>query len=157
MHQCETDLIADRVEAPNLGDGYLNLLGEPACHFHSVRGNVEVKRQAAPPEMRPLGHRFEVVDRFVRLHLDDTHHLAPCGEDQVGVEDECAGADTRVFLVPDVGRHVVLSLQLCLKMTDDTIVFELLSDGSDQDRHSASGGIGWRISAIYHKPNRFRQ
>ena len=62
MHHGEPGLIADGVIAPDFGHVYLVLGGEATRDVHRSRRNVEMKRSARASEMRPLRHRFEVID-----------------------------------------------------------------------------------------------
>ena len=55
-----------------------------------------------------------------------------------------------VLLLADIGDDLELSLQLCLEVANDAVVFELLSDGANQDRQSASKCLldGWPLPAL---------
>ena len=72
---------------------------------------------AGPAEMRPLGHRLEVVDRFAGLDLDEPFELVALvlgGQDQIGEHLARTNLQPGDLLIPDVDGDVMLALQLCL-------------------------------------------
>src|SRR5262245_7640871 len=91
------------------------------------------------PQLRkrgPLRHGLEVVQGLGCLDLHDAEQL-PASlsglEHEVGVPGRGRGSDRRRLLVARVDRDVELSLVLCLKQTDYTIVLELLAHRPHED------------------------
>ena len=143
MHEREARLVADRVEAPDLGDVDAVLRGERARDVDAAGRHIEVERGAGPTEVRPLRHRLEVIDRFGRFHLDRPHQLlALVGrrQHQIGKDLDLPDPDRHCLVLSDIRDDVVLALELDLQKPDDTVVLELLTDGPYQDwTHFTSG------------------
>ena len=144
MNQSETRLIADGVEAPEFGDVHLVLGRESPRDVDTANRDVQMKGYACPSEMRPLRHRFEMVDRLCGLNLHSAFELVPLvggGEDQVRIYLDWTNLDRDRLVVADVDHDVVPTLQACLEQTNHAIVLELLAHGPDEYRaHSTSRG-----------------
>src|SRR5262245_41651282 len=98
-----------------------------------------MKRDARARKVRPLCHRFEIVDGLAGLDFDQTGELRAAGQDE-GWEER-AGADLHGnrAVVADVDCRLELSLVLGLKKPDQAVMFELLSNWPDKNgRHSPS-------------------
>ena len=88
-------------------------------------------------EMRPLGQRFEVVDRLAGLDLDDA--LQPAAallrqQHEVGIQRRGPGPDRQVLLDAGVHAGLVLPAELGVQQADNAVVFELLADRPHQNR-----------------------
>jgi len=143
VHEREPGLIAQRVVAPDLGDGHVVFGTETPGDVDGRRRNVQVKRGAGAAEVRPLRHGFEVVDRFPGLHFDDAFEsvsLVLGGQNEIRKHLGGANLDPGGLFVPDVHDHLMFALQLCLKKPDDAIVLELFSDRPDQNRTQVTSG-----------------
>ncbi len=135
VDQGETGLIANRVIAPNLGDVDLVLRDQSPGDVDSGGRHVQMERRAHTPEVGPLRHGFEVVDRLPGF---DLHHpfqsFAAIRRRQDEVRKHLTGSnlDARRLFVADVGGDVVLTLEAGLQQPDDPVVLELLADGAYQ-------------------------
>ena len=101
----------------NLGDGDLAVGAEPFRDVDHRRGHIQMKWGFEAPERDPLGQRFEVVDRFDGLDLDDGHHLpAPVlrHEDDIRIHGRDTGADRAVLLGPRVDPDIETTAKLGL-------------------------------------------
>ena len=109
---------------------------EPSRH-------IKVEGGPRPAQMGPLGTRLQVVDRFGRFHFNGAQQLAAAvrgRQHEVGENLQLANLDRRALILADVGDDLVLSLQLDLEEPDDAIVFELLANGTHENRaHLTSG------------------
>jgi hypothetical protein len=142
MHEREASLVADRVIAPNLGDVHAVLHRQPPRDVDAAGRYIEVEGGPGPSEVRPLSHRFEVIDRFGRLNLDRTHQsftsIDRC-EHEIRKNLDLPDAHGNRLVLANVGHDVVLALEFCLQEPDDTVVLELLADGPYQNwTHFAS-------------------
>ena len=102
-------LVADRVIAPDLGNRdpvSLTQLQRDVCR---TGWNIQIKRAAHLPEVRPFGHCLEMVDGLNRLDLDDAMQPScslDAGEHQVRVHDTRAGAHAaRLLLLIDIDPY----------------------------------------------------
>jgi hypothetical protein len=75
VDQCEPDVLADAVVAPDLSDADVVVVTQAPGDIHHPGRHVQVKRSAQPGEMGPLRQRLEVIDRLAGLDLD--HGLDP--------------------------------------------------------------------------------
>jgi hypothetical protein len=80
VDQRKAHLVADRVKAPDLGDVNLVVFAETPRHIHHSCRYIQVERDAQTGQVRPLRERFEVVDRFAGLDLDDRLQPMPALE-----------------------------------------------------------------------------
>ena len=98
----------------------------------------------SPTQVRPLGHRLEMVDGFSGFDLDRTQKLMSLiwrGEYEIRKDLHGPNSYWYRLLLPHVDRHIRATLQSNLKQTDDAVVFELLPNGAHQDRtHLTSRG-----------------
>ena len=95
-----------------------------------------MERRAQLREVRPLRQRFEVVDRFPGLHLDDGLQLTSALlrlKDEVGIHGGRAGADGHVALVAGIHPRLETAAALGVQQPNDAIVLELFADWPDQD------------------------
>ena len=58
MNERETNLVADGVITPNLGDVDLIVLAKPARDVNHACGHVQVERNAQSGVVRPLSERL---------------------------------------------------------------------------------------------------
>ena len=136
MHQRETGLIAQGVEAPDLGNVDLVLRREPPGNLHRPGRYVEVERRSGPAEVGPLSHGFEVIDRLGRLDLDRSHQpVRPIGRRKHEIRKDLHRPDFDRYGLrfADVGYYLALALQAHLEESDDAVVLELLAHGADED------------------------
>ena len=135
MDQREACLVADGVIAPDFRDVHGVLGGQAARHVHAAGRYVEMERRTRPSEMRPLRHRFEMIDRFCRLDFDRAHELSAAigrRQDQVGEYLNLADSNGHRLVFADIGRDIVPPLETYLKEPDHPVVLELLAYGSHQ-------------------------
>ena len=136
MYKRETDLIADRVIAPDLVHVKLILFAQAPRDVDHASWHVQMKRRAQLAEVRPLRERLQMVDRLARFNLD--HSLKPVSaflrrEDHVGIYRRNARPDGRVLFVSGIDAHVVLATPFRLKQADYAVVLELLAHRPHQD------------------------
>jgi CheY-like chemotaxis protein len=136
VHKCETDLIADRVIAPDLVHVKLILFAQAPRDVDHASWYVQMKRRAQLAEVRPLRERLQMVDRLARFNLD--HSLKPVSaflrrEDHVRIYRRNARPDGRVLFVSGIDAHVVLATPFRLKQADYAVVLELLAHRPHQD------------------------
>jgi hypothetical protein len=98
MDEREPDFVPHRVEAPNLVDTNLIVFTEATSDVNHAGRHVQVKGGTQPAKVRPLGERFEVIDRFTGLDFDND--LKPMttlqrGEDDVGIDSRRSCANRR--------------------------------------------------------------
>jgi len=130
VYKRETDLIADRVIAPDLVHVKLILFAQASRDVDHASWYVQMKRRAQLAEVRPLRERLQMVDRLARFNLD--HSLKPVSaflrrEDHVGIYRRKARPDGRVLFVSGIDAHVVLATPFRLKQADYAVVLELLA------------------------------
>jgi len=146
MNEREARLVGDRVIAPDFRDGHCVLDAEASRDVDGGCRDVQMKRGANPAEMRPLRHRFEMVDRLGGFHFDDAFEALAFPrrrEHQVRKHLPRADANASGLFFPHVRRHIVLTLELRLKKADDPVVLELLTDRPNQNwTQEASGEPG---------------
>ena len=90
-----------------------------------------------PSQVGPLRHRFQMIDRFGRFHLDRSHQLVPAiggGQDQIGKDLHLADSHRRSLILPDIGDHVVPALEPDLQEADNPVMLELFANWTDQYR-----------------------
>ena len=95
-----------------------------------------MERRAQLREVRPLRQRFEVVDRFAGLHLDDGLQLTSAflrQQNEIRIHGGRAGADGHVALVAGIHPRLEPAATLGVQQPNDSIVLELLADWPDQD------------------------
>jgi len=136
VYKRETDLIADRVIAPDLVHVKLILFAQAPRDVDHASWHVQMKRRAQLAEVRPLRERLQMVDRLARFNLD--HALKPVSaflrrEDHVGIYRRNARPDGRVLFVSGIDAHVVLATPFRLKQADYAVVLELLAHRPHQD------------------------
>lgn len=137
MHHRKPRLIADRVEGPDFRNVHGILSDKPPGDVDASGRYVEIKRSASPPEVGPLRHGFQMVDRFGGLYLDRSHQLAAAvrgGEDQIREDLHLPDTHRHRLAFSDIDGHLVSALEPDLQEPDDTVVLELLADGPHQDR-----------------------
>src|SRR5437868_9728915 len=102
-----------------------------------------MKGHAAAAEMRPLGHRFEVIDGFAGLDLDDPFQPERFVlRHEQEIRKHLSGADPNAgsLFVADIDGDFMLALEFRLQQTDHAVMLELLSNRPDQNRtHDTSG------------------
>jgi hypothetical protein len=139
------DFVADRVEAPDFVDPNLFVFTKAARHIDHAGRNVQVKGGTKPAEVGPLGQRFQVIDRFTRLDLDnDLKAVATLqrSEDDIGVDGRRTCADRRRLLRSDIGADFIAAAKFGLKKSDDPVVLELFADRPHQYRaHSTPPAV----------------
>src|ERR1051326_6690922 len=143
MDERESRLVRDRVIAPDLGDRDGVFHTEPPRDVDHRGRYVQMKGCSNAPEVRPLRHRFEMIDGFGRFDFDDAVQPAPLSgrrEHEVRKHLTRANADARGLFFAGVGRHVVFPLELRLQQSDDPVVLELLADRPNQNRTQESSG-----------------
>ena len=94
-----------------------------------------MERRPGAAEVGPLGHRLEVVHRFGGLNLYRPHQLVAAfgrREHEIRKYLNLPDPDRHGLILADVRHHIVPALQSDLQETDDAIVLELLTDGTDQ-------------------------
>jgi hypothetical protein len=83
-----------------------------------------------------LGERFEVVDRFDGLDLDDSHDPSPPvlrQQHDIRVEDGSGGVYGAVLLGAGIDADVEATAKLDLQKANNAVVLELLADRPDED------------------------
>ncbi len=133
----KTYLIADGMKAPDLADVDLIVLAQPPCDIDHAGRDVEVKRHAQLPKVRPLCQRLQMIDRLPRFDLDDGLKTMPALrrlQDQVRVHDRRTAADPCVLLASGVDPGFVAASALGLQQANHTVVLELLTDRPHEDR-----------------------
>jgi hypothetical protein len=96
-----------------------------------------MKRNAGAPEVGPLRHGLEVIDRLGRFHLDRAKQfVALIRRRQYEIRENLhrSDSDRHGLLLPHVDRDVRAALQTHLKQADHAVMFELFPNGSHQDR-----------------------
>lgn len=137
MHQRETDVLANGEVAPDFVDVNLIVVAQPPRHVDHAGRDVEVKRGAQLPEVRPLRKRFQMVDRFACFNFDDRLKALATLErrqDEVGKQVRGAGADRDVLFGSWIDAGFETTPTLGLEEADDAVVFELFSNRSNEDR-----------------------
>jgi hypothetical protein len=137
VHHRESRLVPDRVIAPDFGDIHLILRREPTGDIHRTGRNVQVKRRARPAEVRPLGHRLEVIDRLGRFHLYRPHQLVPafCGrEHEIRKDLDLSDPHGHRLFLADVRDDVMTTLESDLQQPNDAVVLQLLANRANQYR-----------------------
>src|SRR5262245_15257418 len=102
-----------------------------------------MERRAPLAEMRPLRHRFQVIDRFSGLDFDDAFQpvsLVQGHQQQVRIHLRGSDFYARRLFIPGVDGNFVLALKFRLQEADDAVVLELLSNRSDQNRTQETSG-----------------
>ena len=136
MHEREARLIADRVIAPDFGDIDRVLRSEPARDVDAAGRYIEVKGNSGAAQMRPLCHRFEVIDRFRRFDFDRSLEFSPAWprrQDEIRKNLDLPDPYRHGLVFTNVRRYVVASFQLYLEDTNHTVVLELLADGPHEN------------------------
>ena len=136
MDEREARLIADRVIAPDFRDIDAVLRRQPPRDVYASYRYIKMKRSPGSAEMRPLGHRLEVVYRFSRFDFHGAHQFSPAnarGQHEIRKNLHLPDTDWHGLVLADIRGDVVPPLQLHLKETNHTIVLELLADGPDQN------------------------
>ena len=118
--------------APDLGNRDPVLLTQVQGDVCRAGWNIQIERTPHLPELHPLGHRFEMVNRFGRLDLDDAMQ-PPCscgvGKHQVRVHQVRARAHAGpLAFIFDIDPDQISPSQAGLKQPNHTVVFELFSD-----------------------------
>jgi hypothetical protein len=106
---------------------------------------------ARAAEMRPLGERFEMVDRLARLDLDDDLQLVASvlrHQEEVRIQRRGAGSNRRVLLVTRIHRRFVSPAKLGVQQADYAVVLELLTNGPHQDRTQRAPPNRWISTEI---------
>jgi CheY-like chemotaxis protein len=137
MDERKTNLIADGVIAPNLGDVNLVVLAEAARDVNHARGHVQMKGDAQSGVVRPLGERLQVIHRLAGLDLDDgLQPMTPFGrlQDEIRVQGGGTAPDRDVQFSSGVDPDLETAAIFGLQEADDTIVLELLADRPHQNR-----------------------
>jgi hypothetical protein len=96
-----------------------------------------MKGRPRSPEVRPLRHRLEVVDRFRRFHLYRSHQLMPAvgrGKHEIWKNLDLPDPHRRSLVFADIGGHVVTTFESDLQQSDDAIVLQLLANRANQYR-----------------------
>ncbi len=96
-----------------------------------------MKRGARPPEMRPLRHRFKVVDRLGGFDLNRPHQFVSTvsrGQDEVGKNLNLPDPDRHRLLFANVRSDVVTTLQANLQQSNHTVVLQLLANRANEYR-----------------------
>ena len=96
-----------------------------------------MKRGPGAPQMRPLRHGFQVIDRFGGFDFNGAHQpVAPFRrrQHQVGEYLDLPYLHWYGLVLPDVGDYVVPPLQLDLQQPDDPVMLELLTNRTYQNR-----------------------
>lgn len=118
--------------APDLGNRDPVLVAQVPGDVCRAGRNIQIERPAYLPEVQPLGHRFEMVDRFGRLDFDDAMQSSSSrvvGKHQVRVHQvrtqAHAGPLAYVF---DIDPDLISPSQTGLKQPNQAVMFELLPD-----------------------------
>ena len=95
-----------------------------------------MERCADPSEGRPLRHRLQVVDGFVRLDFD--HAVQAVGavvrrEDQIGKQLPDPEPEWGRWLTGDVHADLVPASPACVEQADHPVVLELLTNRTNQN------------------------
>jgi hypothetical protein len=109
--------------------------------------------------MRPLSHRFEVIDRFGGFNLDRPHQLFTAidrCEHEIREDLHLSDADGNRLVLANVGHDVVLALEFHLQEPDDTVVLELLADGPYQNWTHFASGTRQYPESLPHENGEFR-
>ena len=126
----------------DLGDRNLVVRAQSPRHIHGDRRHIQVKRCAQFRKPRPLGQRFEMVDRLPRLHFDNALKLAASiggHQHDIRIHGRRTAPDDCVLFLTGIDSNLKSSSKTGLQQADDAIVFELLADGPHQNRtHTAS-------------------
>ena len=145
MDEREPDFVPYRMEAPDFVDTNLIVFTEATGHIDHAGRHVQVKRGTKPAKVRPLGERFQVIDRFTRLDFD--HDLKPMatlqrGEDDVRIDSRRTCADRRRLLSSHIDADFITPAEFGLKKSDDAVVLELFADRPHQYRaHSTPPAV----------------
>lgn len=130
MNKGEARLVADGVKAPELGDVHLVFRSEAPRDIDAACRDIKMKRHARTSQVRPLGHRLEMVDRFRGFDLDGSFQLASFvsrREYEVGKNLHRTDFHGNRLIGADIHGDLVLALQARLQEPYDAIVFELLA------------------------------
>ena len=125
------------METPHFREVHLVLSGKAARDFHGPGGYIEVKWRPCPPEVCPLGHGLEMIDRFGGFDLDRPHQLVPAivrREDQVRKNLDLSDPYGYGLIFADVHDDIVTALEFGLEQTNDAIVLQLLANRANQNR-----------------------
>ena len=144
LDEREPRLVADRVEAPDLGDrrpGFRCTAGARCRPRRPARRDETALRTRPKCAHCAIASRW-LTDSPVSTSIDALEPVALVLGRQDEIRKHLAGpdADRRRLLVPDVDGNVVLPLQLRLQQADDAVVLELLSDRSNQNRTQVASG-----------------
>ena len=137
MDEGKPGLIADGVEAPELGHVDVVLGREATGHLDASGGHVKVERGLGTSQVSPLGHRFEMIDRLSGFNLDRSHDLSSLirgRQDQVGIDLNGADLHRDALVGPDVRDDFVALFQSDLEQANDAIVFQLLAHRPYENR-----------------------
>src|SRR5262245_48221425 len=96
-----------------------------------------MKRGARASEMRPLGHRFKVIDRLGSFDLNRSHQfVSPFsrGQHEVGTNLDLANPDRHRLLFANVHGDVVTTFQANLQESNHTVVLQLLANRANEYR-----------------------
>ena len=137
LDQSKPRLIANRVIAPDLRDVDLVLGAESLGDIDCGSWHVQVEGDAHPAEVRPLRHRFEMIHGLAGLNFDDPFEalaaIRRC-KDEIGEHLPYSDLDACRLFVADVDGDLVFALEAGQQQPDDSVVLELLADGTYQNR-----------------------
>jgi hypothetical protein len=137
MHHREAGLIADGVVAPDFRHVHL-VLGRKATRDVDGSGrNIQMKRGARATKMRPLRHRFEVIDGLGGFHLDGSHQFVSAfcrGEDEIRKNLDLADPYGHRLLFANVHNDVMTTFQANLQESNHTVVLQLLANRANEYR-----------------------
>ena len=145
MHHGEPGLVPYRVKAPHLCNVDLIFRSQPSGDVHGPGRHIEVEGGAGAPEMSPLRHGLEVVDRFCRLDLDSTQQPVPAVtrcQHQVRKDLDLSNLHGSGLTVADIGGNLQPLFETDLKQPDDPVMLELLADRAHQYWAQMTSGLG---------------
>jgi hypothetical protein len=125
------------MEAPDLGDVHLVFGREPPGNLNRARGHVQMKGSPSPAKVRPLRHRFEMIDRFGGFHFDRSHQPVPTvrgSKYKIRKELNLSNPNRSCLRFADVRHYLDLALQAHHEEPNNAVVLELLAHGADEDR-----------------------
>ena len=130
-------MIADRVVAPDFRDVHLVLGRQATRDVHRSGRDVEMKGRARASDMRPLRHRFKVIDRLGGFDLNRSHQFVSAlsrGEHEVGKNLDLSDPDRHRLLFANVRGDIVTTLQANLQESNHTVVLQLLANRANEYR-----------------------
>ena len=137
LHQREAGLIADGVIAPQLANGNVVFGRQAARDLNTARGDVQVKWDARPAEVGPLGHGLEMIHRLRGFNLDRSLQ-SPAAvrrrQHEIRKDLNRTDFDWHRLIGTNIDGHFVTPLQADLQQPDDAVMLELLAHRPDEDR-----------------------